>query len=303
VPIRTMNAEVFLTILFADIAQSTRLYEVLGDQSAQNLISTCLGRLSEVTVLHRGTVIKTIGDEVMCTFPEAREAVEAARAMHASMEKPVPAGEGRGISPNLHVGLHAGRVIREGSDVFGDAVNVAARLVKLAKQRQILMSKTVMEALAEPEKASVRFLGRIPVRGKTEEIPIYEWIWEACDMTIIADHALIAPVAEASMELRFGDQRIQIGPPRPTVTIGRDKNNDFVFTGTHVSRSHARIEYRGGTFLLSDKSSNGTYLSFQNGEFVHLLRDQIVLYGSGAISPGVKAEAEAVDTIHFQEAP
>lgn len=298
-----MNAEVYLTILFADIAQSTRLYEALGDHSAQNLISKGLGRLCEVAVLHRGSVIKTIGDEVMCTFPEAREAVEAARGMHASLERPIPSGEGPGMSLNLHVGLHAGRVIREGGDVFGDAVNVAARLVKLAKQRQILMSKTVMDALTAAEKASVRFLGRIPVRGKTGEIPIYEWIWEACDMTIIADHALIPPNAEASMELFFGDHRVRIGPSRPTVTIGRDKNNDFVLPGTHVSRSHARIEYRAGTFLLSDKSSNGTYISFQNGEFVHLLRDQIVLYGSGAISPGVKAETEdRVETIGFQEA-
>lgn len=296
-----MSAEVFLTILFADIAQSTRLYEALGDQAAQNLVTTCLSRLSEVTVLHRGTVIKTIGDEVMCTFPEAREAVEAARGMHASLEEPVPTGEGPGMSPNLHVGLHAGRVIRQGGDVFGDAVNVAARLVKLAKQRQILMSKKVMEALAAPGKASVRFLGRIPVRGKTEEIPIYEWIWEACDMTIIADHALISSNAMASMELRLGGFRVRIGPPRPTVTIGRAESNDFVLPGTHVSRSHARIEYRAGKFLLSDRSSNGTYVSFRDGEFVHLLRDQVVLYGSGAISPGIKAESEPVETIRFQE--
>lgn len=297
-----MNAEVFLTILFADIAQSTRLYESLGDQAAQNLISTCLGRLSEVVLLHRGAVIKTIGDEVMCTFREPREAIEAARGMHASLDEPILIGEGRGISPNLHVGLHAGRVIREEGDVFGDAVNVSARLVKLAKQRQILISRTVMEALAAQERTSVRFLGRLPVRGKAEEIPIYEWIWEACDMTIIADRPLIPPMAETSMELSFGNQRIRIGPPRPRITIGRDKNNDFVLPGNHVSRSHARIEYRAGTFLLSDKSSNGTYISFQDGEFVHLLRDRTVLYGAGVLSPGIKAEPGSVETIRFQEA-
>ncbi|MCD4716691.1 MAG: hypothetical protein K8R45_08115, partial [Desulfobacterales bacterium] len=58
-----------LAILFADIAKSTNLYETLGDKIAQNLIGTCLSLFSDVTARYNGTVIKTIGDEIMCTFP------------------------------------------------------------------------------------------------------------------------------------------------------------------------------------------------------------------------------------------
>ena len=58
-----------LAILFADIAKSTHLYETLGDKMAQNLIGRCLTLFSRVAEAHQGTVIKTIGDEIMCTFP------------------------------------------------------------------------------------------------------------------------------------------------------------------------------------------------------------------------------------------
>lgn len=290
-----------LAILFADIAQSTRLYEILGDQAAQNLIGLCLSRLTDVANRHGGSVIKTIGDEVMCTFPEAQAAVEAARSMHEALEERFPFGEGAGISPNLHVGVHLGPVIPQGNDVFGDAVNVAARLVKLAKSRQVLISRDVVEAIGSPDQLSVRNLGCIPVRGKAKDLPIFELIWEEYDMTIIADHALISPKAEVSMEIRLGDLRIQIGASRPLVILGRDKHCDLVLRGNHVSRSHAKIECVAGRFFLSDQSSNGTYVSFRGGESVYLRRDKVVLHGSGKISPGLKSTGGATETIRFQE--
>ena len=74
-----------LAILFADIAKSTNIYETLGDKIAQNIIGTCLSLLGNITQQHKGTVIKTIGDEIMCTFHTANEAVEAAKAMHIDM--------------------------------------------------------------------------------------------------------------------------------------------------------------------------------------------------------------------------
>jgi len=290
-----------LIILFADIAQSTRLYELLGDQAAESLIGICLSRLTEVTTRHEGTVIKTIGDEVMCTFPVTREAVDAAKAMHAALEERFSVGEDAALSPNLHVGLHAGPVIQRENDVFGDAVNVAARLVKLAKSRQILASRTVVDDLDPVQRTSTRSLGCLPVRGKTADIPIFELIWEECDMTIIAEHALVPPDAPASMELRLGDRILRVGPGKASVTLGRDQRNDLVLTGSHVSRSHARIEFLAGKFLLSDRSSNGTWVSFRDGKSVHLRRDKVVLYGSGTISPGVQRKPDSPEAVRFVE--
>lgn len=296
-----INSESDLVILFADIAQSTRLYDILGDEAAQNLIGTCLSRLADVAMRHRGRVVKTIGDEVMCTFPNAREAAEAARDMHKALEERFPAGQDSKISPNLHVGVHSGPVIRQQGDVFGDAVNVAARLVKLAKSRQILTSENVMKALGQPYKASLRSLGCIPIRGKSGDMQIFEMIWEDYDMTIIADQALIGPNPVVSMELLLEERMLRVGPANPCVTMGRDESNDITVPGTHVSRSHARIEFLAGRFLLSDQSSNGTYISFESGDSIHLRRDKVLLHGSGTISPGLKSQPGSPGIIRFRE--
>ena len=75
-----------LTILFADISGSTRLYEILGDAPARAKVASCLQLLTDVTERHGGTVIKTIGDEIMCTFPNAEVSVGAACEMHEMLE-------------------------------------------------------------------------------------------------------------------------------------------------------------------------------------------------------------------------
>ena len=78
-----------LTIVFADISGSTRLYEVLGDAPARAQVASCLQILTDVTQRHGGSVIKTIGDELMCTFPTAESAVSAACEMHEMLEDEV----------------------------------------------------------------------------------------------------------------------------------------------------------------------------------------------------------------------
>lgn len=292
-----------LIILFGDIAQSTRIYDVLGDKTAQNLIGMCLARLSDVAVRHNGRVVKTIGDEVMCTFQGAEDAVAAARAMHEVLNKSFLTGEHPGLSLDLRVGIHGGLVIKKEDDVFGDAVNVAARLVRISKPRQIILSKDVADALADRNKASIRNLGSVPVRGKEDAIQVCELVWEEYDMTIISDQPLFCPGAAACMELSLGDIVLKVGPSRPSVTIGRDKGNDLSVPGNHVSRSHARIDFLAGRFLLSDQSSNGTYVSFLKGKPVHLKRDKVLLYGTGDISPGLEADLNPHGIIHFREIP
>ena len=123
-----------LAIVFADISGSTRLYETLGDAIARELVSQCLELMTVQITRFDGTVIKTIGDEIMCTFPTAERATESSMGMQEAITEDLP-----DINPNMpstmtiRIGLHFGSVILEGGDVFGDAVNVAARMAGLAK--------------------------------------------------------------------------------------------------------------------------------------------------------------------------
>ena len=71
----------YRAVLFADVSGSTPLYEKLGDEAALAAINRCLDILRRRCLEHGGAVIKTIGDELMCTFPDAEAALQSAAAM------------------------------------------------------------------------------------------------------------------------------------------------------------------------------------------------------------------------------
>ena len=288
-----------LAILFADIAKSTYLYETMGDAAAQNLIGTCLSLLSDITQRHNGTVIKTIGDEIMCTFPTANDAVEAAKLMHQDLEQiTVPSNPEHG-PPNIYVGIHIGPVVKEDNDVFGDAVNVAARMVALAKQRQILTTEETIKALSRENQDAAKCIDRTTIKGKSGEVNIYEIIWEQHDVTVMLDTALEDLALRASLELNFCGKIIKIDQNQPSATLGRQSHNDVVVNDNRVSRSHARIEYRRGKFILIDQSTNGTFVVIQNKKNIQLKRDETQLHGNGIIGLGRKVTPDAPMAIQY----
>ena len=293
-----------LAILFADVASSTRLYDTLGNKAARNLIGNCLSLLSRVISNYGGTVIKTIGDEIMCTFPNANSAVEAAIDMNQSLiSLPVDNLPGA-LPPNIYVGLQMGPVIREDNkDVFGDAVNVAARMVEIAKQRQIITTEETFESLEPELKDKTRHIDTTTIKGKTGEVKIYEIMWEQEDETVMIDVPLADLIGASHLELKTGDQTITVGKDRSIITLGRQSHNDLVINDIRVSRTHARIEYRRGKFILIDQSSNGTYTHSQDGKTTLLRRDETPLSGSGSISLGGEAAtspADNVSIIHYE---
>jgi class 3 adenylate cyclase len=123
-------------ILFADIADSTALTERLGDAAFREKARTLDDALRAAVRDHGGSVIdaKTLGDGILATFPAASQAIAAALACAST-------GSAQGLP--LHVGLHAGDVIRESDNVFGGAVNIAARISSLAQPGEVLVSDVV----------------------------------------------------------------------------------------------------------------------------------------------------------------
>jgi class 3 adenylate cyclase len=142
-----------LAILFADISGSTSLYETLGDERAHKLVSNFISVLSDIISQYQVKIIKTIGDEVMCTFASAYQAIHAAIGMNKALDTMPPIPLKKPISPSIRIGLHMGPVIWQGGDIFGDAVNVAARMVTMAKPRQIITTEQTIDKL--PENAAV----------------------------------------------------------------------------------------------------------------------------------------------------
>jgi class 3 adenylate cyclase len=138
-------------ILYADIAESTALTERLGDRAFREKARELDASLRAAIRRRSGTPIegKLLGDGVLAVFPSARQAIEAAvqcREQGAQADLP------------LHLGIHAGDVIREDSNVYGGAVNIASRIAGLAAAGEILVSETV-RSLARTS-AGVRFEDR-----------------------------------------------------------------------------------------------------------------------------------------------
>lgn len=295
-----MRKTVSVAVLFADIARSTQLYDILGDKRAQLQISSWLKILSDVTARHGGIVIKKIGDEVLCTFRNASSAVSAGKEMHLALDK-MPVKDAPEVgSPNIYIGIHVGKVIVEGSDIYGDVVNTAARLVSLAKQRQILLSEEALSSLSPDEQNHVKFIDTEVIKGKFEELRIHEYIWEQLDLTMIVDKGLDKKAAYYSLELKARNHIALVDQTHPVATFGRQTHNDFVLKNKRVSRTHARIEYRWGKFVLIDQSSNGTYVIDLKNKKRFLKRDETVLPAAGFICFGEDVSTESPEVIQFK---
>ncbi|MEZ4702662.1 MAG: adenylate/guanylate cyclase domain-containing protein [Rhodothermales bacterium] len=289
-----------LAIVFADISKSTQLFEAYGNERAREIVARALAILSTVTTSHEGRVIKTIGDEVMCTFEHIEQAVGATTRMPQAITEDPELAE---IGMALRIGLHFGDVLSDEYDVYGDAVNVAARMVQLARPDQIITTRTTVDLLPNYQHSNLRGLGVAHVRGKKSEMEIYEVLWQPdmTDLTIMHGQLpLGGRTPKARLYLRYAEQDYKLEKGRFPFLMGRGEKNDLVVPHQSVSRTHASIEYQGGKFILIDRSTNGTFLQIRNEEKVFLHREQIHLRNEGVIMLGQDMEEEGGEAIHFQ---
>jgi class 3 adenylate cyclase len=282
-------------ILFADVSGSTRLYETLGDADALALITRCLALVRSACEGHGGRVIKTIGDEVMVMFPAADQAAEAAAEMQARVSTERLSDR---VRLAIRVGFNFGPAIEVENDVFGDSVNVAARMVALAKGEQVILSAQTAAALAPTLRARVRQIDSLTVKGKHDDIGIYELIWQdsEAELTALATRPRALP---AHIRLRHGTREIELDEARPSCALGRDGQNDVVIADRMASRVHARIERRRDKFVLVDQSSNGTFVAIEGEPEVQLRREEIILRGRGCISFGHAVQPEGGEVVEF----
>jgi adenylate cyclase len=284
-----------LAVLFADVSGSTKLYEALGDTKAKLLIDEALGGMKGVTERHRGRVIKTIGDELMCVFPDAERGFLAATDMQTLVNALVVTN---GVKRMIRVGFHAGPVIEEKGDVFGDTVNVAARMAGLAKGMQIMTTRTTVDALPPALRASTRQIASLSVKGKEEDLAVCEVLWQEGDDLTMAAGATAAEI-RFELVLRHGAKEIVLGDERKAALMGRDAGADVVVADPKASRQHARIERRRDKFFLTDQSTNGTYVTFAGEPEIVLRREEVMLRRSGRIVFGHSASDAGGDAVEF----
>ena len=290
------GAPVQVAVLFADVAGSTKLYEALGDAEAKVLIDEALIGMKVITQRHRGRVVKTIGDELMCVFPDAERGFMAATDMQTLVNALVVT---KGVKRMIRVGFHAGPVIEEKGDVFGDTVNVAARMAGLAKGMQIMTTRSTVDTLPAALRASTRAIAALAVKGKEEDLAVCEVLWQEGDDLTLAAGAPAAAEIRFELALLHGAREIVLGDERKAAMMGRDASCDVVVADPKASRQHARIERRRDKFFLTDQSTNGTYVTFTGEPEIVLRREEVMLRRSGRIAFGHSGAEAGGDSVEF----
>jgi hypothetical protein len=234
--------------------------------------------------------------------------VAAADEMHESLDRIVPpVGDNRpsnAVTPvlKLQVGLAHGEVVEMSGDCFGDAVNVAARLLDHAGDNETLATASVVNGLGQDTLVRFRSLDKVQLRGRVEPVHVYLLEGRRFGDTAATAYGELLPQQEPEgIRLVWLDMnRVYAGPSLPVV-LGRSPQVTYCIDDSRVSRSHARIDWHGGAFQLTDLSYNGTYVRFSNdSEIVALRRGTCTLHGSGLIGLGATLTDPTAPCVRFE---
>lgn len=284
-------------ILFADVAGSSRLYETLGDQAALFTIGQYLDEIGYVARQFGGEIIKSIGDEIMCAFAESQAALRASAEMQWTVTRLAENSE----SPlRLRVGFHFGDVLRANMDVFGDTVNVAARVVRLCRAGQILTTSQAVLELPDFLKVGTRRIEAVQVKGRQSTVEVYEVLWQWGEQTTIFDkHPANATRVATNLQLMHDGKVFTVNSQSPSCRIGRDRTSEIVVAVARASRGHAHIELRKDKFYIVDHSTNGTFVRFDGEEEVRISREEVILRRAGLMSFG-ESTLTSQGTVRFE---
>jgi class 3 adenylate cyclase len=285
-------------IMFADIAGSTSLYDALGNQEADRQIRYCIDTLTSLTNKHRGTLIKTIGDEIMARFNSANDAIDAA----IDMQNTISGDDSNRLL--IRVGVEFGPAILREGDLFGDAVNVAARMAAVAKDRQIITTRHCVDQLSDDRKSITRHFDQARVKGKEQELSIYQVNWEAeGKVTKFATSNEMRKISKSmlALVLKYGDNEKLVTDQEmaSAFSVGRDASCDVSIDTDYASRSHVDIKLSRGKFVVCDHSTNGTYVRFKGQDDLFIRREELPLMGEGYISLGEEVREDNPAIISF----
>jgi class 3 adenylate cyclase/pSer/pThr/pTyr-binding forkhead associated (FHA) protein len=162
-----------VTVLFVDIVGSTRFYDEHGDVAGLVMVQKCLDVLIPLVEQHGGTVIKTIGDAVLARYCDVEGAVRSAVAMQRNM-----AERNRHRPPvdqiHVRVAINVGLALLKGNDVFGDVVNVTARIEAATDADEIAISPSVYEKIRHLPDIHVRKKASgVELKGKVGKLDLY----------------------------------------------------------------------------------------------------------------------------------
>jgi len=283
-------------VIFAELIGSVELYARAGDAAAHEAIGRCMEKLSEAATSSGARVIKRVGGRLMLVAASADAAARAAVAMQVAAGD-FPADDAARLA--LGVGFHYGPVLQQDdTDVFGDTVNLAARLVEKAAKGQILLEAGTAARVGSLYRRSIRRLYSVAVKGLSQELELCELLWRADEPVTLYPIQTAAEPARAKLKLKYRGTKLVLKRSLEALTIGRDASCGLVVDDEHASRQHCFIQRRSDHFVLADKSTNGTFVTIEGEPEVLLQRDELTLRKQGWISLG-RPRSAGGETVEF----
>lgn len=278
-------------VLFADITGSSRLFVDVGDDRAREMVASTLTSWSALAEANGGHVVQLRGDGMLCTFATVAGALAAAVALRDLRYTP---------PLSMHAGIHAGPVQQEADQLYGDVVNIAARMADVAKRFEIVLSQAAAQQLPEDARRSLRLIKQVPIKGQPRPMDI-------CLLPYDEEHGTEYRPPDHTksvithLELRFGAKVVVVDSLAAGCLIGRDPECAIQVDHQLVSRRHASVERVAGKYFLHDHSTNGTYVEDADGSAGPVLvqRETVQLKGRGVISLGQTPQRNVDHLVRF----
>lgn len=293
-------------IVFANLAGNAQLFEKLGDAQAKTVISQCLNQLVEATTRHDGRVISTVGDEIMSLFPDANHMIKACIAMQNAISSDTVAD----VPMAVRIGAYTGPVLSNSNgEVYGDTVNNAKRMSDIARANQIITGESTQAALSQTLQHHLQPCDQLIVKSTDGATRVFEVNWiteEDHHNTVTLGNSAAPPAAQPDQQpvlvLTWMNRELRIAlPADQRVTLGRGDNADHQMGGKLTSRIHLSVYREHQDYLISDQSTNGTYIRPDAGRPFFLRREAGQLSGSGLIGLGNAPEDCAPeDLVRFE---
>jgi class 3 adenylate cyclase len=295
--------ERMLSVVGAAVAGTSRLFEKRGGTEALHAVERCMKRMTRGVDSFHGRVVQAGRDEIIAVFNNASDACQASIAMQRRVADLPPVS---GIQLAIRVGFHHGAGIEEGAEVLGDCLITAEYLAGLAVAGQVLTSGETQALLSPQLRLSTRRLEYVPAKSLSTDRQVFEVCWLDESAKTKASKVVVVPPAVATkgrdlrLCIRYGGYVKLLDNHRSSVVMGRDAGCEIVVRDPRASRNHARVDRRGEHFVLSDLSTNGTFVTVTGEHEVFLKREELVLRGSGIISFAASANSPSADIAEFE---
>jgi len=293
------------TVLFADVSGSVKLHEKLGDTEALRAVERCMKRMERAVEAFNGRILLQKGDELMALFEATDEASLAAVEMQQRVADLPPVS---GVKLAIRVGFSHGVTEEDDEEsLTGETVSMAAYLAGLAKPGQILTNAQAQSALSPSLQLTTRDLGPLPAKGNFPGMQVFELV--TLDLPLMEAAAEAVPdtgnndVSHGSrLRLRYGKELVILDKRTHVISMGRDADCDIVIRDRRASRHHVFIEWREGSkFVLSDKSTNGTFVTLNGHPEMLLRKEECIIHGKGTICFAASANSPEADVVEFEQ--